>query len=141
MREIIFRGQTRRKGEKVRLDGTPVDSIWVYGSVLQSKGYFSIIYQTEPEIEKFPVYTNTICQYTGLTDKNGKKIFEGDIVQYSKANQKRKQSGIILYTDDRFLIDWITNFLFANDILKYWHDDIEVIGNIFDNPELLESGD
>ena len=64
MREILFRGQTRRKGEKVRLDGAPVDSNWVYGGVSQNG---RIIYQMEPEINKFPVYPDTVGQYTGLT--------------------------------------------------------------------------
>ena len=98
MREILFRGQTRRKGEKVRMDGTPVESNWVYGGVLQGTGDHSIIYQTEPDIEKKVVYTDTLGQYTGLTDKNGTKIFEGDIVKGTAYSGKFV--GIIVWIDE-----------------------------------------
>ena len=133
MREILFRGQIRKKGEKVRLDGTPIDSNWVYGGVLQGKGDFSIIYQTEPKIEKFSVYSDTLGQYTGLTDKNGTKIFEGDIVLFNV-----DERGVVYYDNEE------TSFMmeYGNCIVLmgycYCSRDLEVIGNIHDNPELLE---
>ena len=85
MREsILFRGQTRKKGERVRLNGTPVPSNWVYGGIFPQTGSgdFAIIYQQDPEIEKFPVYAETVCQYTGKNDRFGEKIFENDIITY-----------------------------------------------------------
>lgn len=56
MREILFRGQTRRYGEKVRLNGEKIKSNWVYGGIFpQNKGGdFAIIYQQEPTIKKYP---------------------------------------------------------------------------------------
>lgn len=154
MREILFRGQTRRKGEKVRMDGTPVESNWVYGGIFQNNngGIFSIIYQQEPVVEKFPVYADTVGQYTGLTDKNGKKIFEGDIIEYQNDNEDcpfpnkdtKKRIGRV------FFQDWRASFALAegrngsdmvNQDLYYYvrgGNRTEVIGNIFDNPELLE---
>lgn len=139
MREILFRGQTRKKGEKVRLDGSPIDSNWVYGGIFPNNkgGDFAIIYQQEPTIEKFTVYADTVGQYTGLTDKNGKNIFEGDIV-------KDEQSGY------EYVIKWFSEYAcFAlankNGHMEYDVDEFEmlvndliVIGNIHDDSDLLE---
>lgn len=126
MREILFRGQTRRKGEKVRLDGSPVDSNWVYGGIFPNNdgGDFAIIYQQEPKIHKFPVYADTVGQYTGLTDKNGKKIFEGDIVSFNYDTSSVKMTDGCWGLDDECT-------------LLYDLEELEVIGNVHDNPELI----
>lgn len=138
-REILFRGQTRRKGEKVWMDGRPVDSNWVYGCVLQGGGAFSIIYGSDnyddirgSTIDKHPVYTDTLGQYTGLTDKNGKKIFEGDILNIEYPETIVKNA----------VIEYVGASFYGSTDFDYWELDdyreIEVIGNIHDNPELKE---
>lgn len=145
MREILFRGQIRKKGEKVRLDGSPVDGIWVFGGVTQFNRGGAIIYQTEPRIEKFPVHGDTVGQYTGLTDKNGRKIFEGDIVNL-KGNPAYPSWGIVDYNA---LIVYSDGAFSAIDGTEENHGsrrynftraelDVEVIGNIHDHPELLK---
>ena len=83
-KNILFRGQTRKKGEKVTMSGTPIPSNWVFGGIFPQNngGDFAIIYQQDPEIQKFPVYAETVCQYTGKNDKYGGKIFENDIMTF-----------------------------------------------------------
>lgn len=139
MREILFRGQTRKYGEKVRMgDGQKLPGRWVYGGVTQGIGSHSIIYGGEKVndpsdgLAKWCVYTDTLGQFTGLTDKNGTKIFEGDIVDILTENE---EIGVVDYDDGGFLVN-------ADGFCVDFHaningTDLEVIGNIHDNPELL----
>lgn len=145
MREILFRGQTRRKGEKVRMDGSQVESNWVYGGIFQGPNY-SVIYGYDP-IEKYCVYSDTVGQFTGLTDKNGKKIFEGDIVHVLGNQQvddwkNVNYIGSIAFLDAGFCVidGTIEDHAFRRYQLPRLDFDLEVIGNIHDNPELLEVG-
>ena len=123
-REILFRGKhIHAMDGNEHLNGT-----WVHG-YLSDKNY---IYDKSLEGE-FLVDENTICQYTGLTDKNGKKIFEGDVVQ------SVLDKGTVGYEDGCFVIKW-NNVKFLRKDLGYWADldGFCTVGNIYDNPELLE---
>jgi len=148
MREILFKAK--------RTD----NSQWVEGSLLETKGIFQIsvfdheLYKKESEggwdIFDFNTFvtvdSETVCQYTGLTDKNGNKIWEGDIVKYIPTKTILQ----VLYINGAFAVTYIPNgyspinweieyegedydFAISNDYLTR----LEVIGNIFDNPELL----
>ena len=81
MREILFRGQTRKRGQKVNMAGEKLPGIWVYGGIFPGTGCYSVIYGGSSEklsgvdLEKHVVYSDTLGQFTGLTDKNGTKNF------------------------------------------------------------------
>ena len=125
IREVIFRGKRTDNGK------------WV-------KGYLYIThigsheigsYDAEINIERltFDVIPETVGQYTGLTDKNGKRIFEGDIVSLVKHDSLIYK---VVYVPCRYeLVNSKGVNCFVLDIYK--SENIEVIGNIHDNPELL----
>lgn len=148
MHEILFRGQTRRRGEKVNMRGDKLPERWVYGGVLQGTGDHSIIYGGEnpDDIEKHTVYTDTLGQYTGLTDKNGVKIFEGDIIERRLLPTKRictRSAVKFAPNHSAFAINDIDGGPIIEDYLDSitrMEYEIEVVGNIHDNPEFIGGG-
>lgn len=124
MREILFRGK--------RVD----DGKWVYGHYVYQYGA-NIIYLPDgvDEYGGFDYYhinPETVGQYTGLCDKNGKNgkmIFEGDIVNFSNILY------YIVFADGCFRICRNGQYSYT---LHNLHSAFEVIGNIHDNPELLK---
>ena len=139
MREILFRGKRIDNGE------------WVVGQYVNTcypgngkeTGHFIVVYPNEYH----EIYTSTLCQFTGLCDKNGNKIWENDIIKYHFGenyapikygcyqncfdSQKTEHVG--------FYVDWSDGKCLRND-LGYWINMVDTmpVGNIFDNPELLQ---
>lgn len=135
MRDLLFRGQTRRKGEySINFAGDKCDSNWVYGGVFHQNdrgGCYSIIYSYDP-IAKHPVYAETVGEYTGLTDKNGVRIFEHDIC--------RDSLGTLLVVEwDDANARFIGRTVGSEHRIVYVSKEprVDVVGNIFDNPELI----
>lgn len=127
MREILFRGKRIDNGEWVQ--GYPCR----YGWIGKEKDYIipdyaSALYTAEIDLE-------TIGQYTGIVDKYGMKIFEGDIVWNDYDNGKGK----VEWDNDmaKFIITFST---FTIDFDNIYGDELDVIGNVYDNPELLKGG-
>lgn len=118
MREILFRGKRVDNGE------------WIEGNLIQyplsSYSYIMSNYGFDDEI---CVRSKTVGQFTGLTDKNGNKIFEGDIVKYENKIYEIKY------------LEKYARFAPSNEhsvfmVCAFNH--LEVVGNIYDNPELLK---
>lgn len=144
MREILFRGKTIENEE------------WV-------EGYFCHVpcgrFQCEEHLiqtikedgrigQLHTVYERTVGQFVGLTDKNGNAIFEGDIVHVLGNQQVEDWKnvnyiGSIAFLDAGFCVidGTIEDHAFRRYQLPRLDFDLEVIGNIHDNPELLEEGD
>ena len=137
MREILFRGKRKDNGEwvegslilttSVKEKTYIVDSCYCYDECIDEDGYADF-----DRLNAFEVIPETVRQYTGLTDKNGAKIFEGDIV-------KGTFLGFTVPIKDYvFSISW------QEDVTGYranYFENVEVISNIHDNPELLKEGD
>ncbi len=148
MREILF------KAKRADWRKFPREEWWVEGYLTQRKGSDGKVFESwiildayeqigvlnmksalvsETGFNCYQVDTGTICGYIGLTDGNGKKIFEGDIVSVDGE-------------DETFVIKWnpedarytLEDKSIVMDFSAYLGYQTEVIGNIFDNPELLE---
>ena len=131
MREILFRGKRYDNGQ------------WVYGYLIHNEFCNSNIpyigYLRLADTNADEVIPSTVGQYTGLIDKNGTKIFEGDIVK----DEDSQLYGKVVFATAADGFDGMTGFM-VDDICDglqnyngFWHF-VEVIGNIHDNPELLK---
>lgn len=149
MREIKFRGKS------------VVENKWVYGYYVSNDcGNHFIKEVKSPEgmicYREIEVDPDTVCEFTGLYDKNGKEIYEGDIIKtqpfvdhpYTR-NHKSKQFLATVYYDARTLSNTNQGYeacwdaKIKEDVGNYRHWDwgifynCEVVGNIYDNPELV----
>lgn len=132
-RENLYRGKRVDNGE------------WIYGGYAKCNNREYIL----PDIDlvgrewvfkNIEVIPETVGQFTGLTDKNGKKIFEGDIVEFTDKYTRKKGRAEIVF--EAFKWKYSGCYYGGNPIVWLCIDDksieFEIIGNIYDNPELLE---
>ena len=142
MREILFRGKRLQGGN------------WVEGYFFKSdinkrereSGKATLIFTpdcdtfiTVPECHNsFMVVSDTVGQYTGLKDKNGKRIFEGDVAKVLQG--KDKDIAYVGFENGAFMLYPKTGNIYERTLWEYWYNDwdVEVIGNVHDNPYLLE---
>ncbi len=135
MREILFRGKRKDNGE------------WVYGDLLHPDFYgngYSIEDFTKEKNNCFDVIPETVEQYTGLTDKNGKKIFEGDIIRFDEnlyTVQRECDTPGGYWAETGYILKHIgwSDYMSFTSTIDDWENECQVfiIGNIHDNPELL----
>ena len=132
MREIKFRGKD-------------YNNKWRYGDLVQEKWGQGKAIMIKKDKTAWSVLEETLGQYTGLKDKNGKEIYEGDIIFDSFYERKAK----VVFLEGAFWLDYIDDFKEYETIHKRYqlianYDNksvLEVIGNIYDNLELLEKGE
>ena len=137
MRTIKFRGKRIDNGK------------WVYGDLFQPLGHYPIIINTEPDNKgkvaniRTGVQKETVGQFTGLTDKNGNEIYEGDILCWSD-DKDRTFPMVVEYRHGAFGIVFTRNYFKSiADNPNFTFNpldtdvDVEIIGNIHDNPELI----
>ncbi|WP_281798549.1 YopX family protein [Prevotella pallens] len=131
-REILFRGKDFLKEE------------WVYGDLVKTKNFVAIKRTNGDYFHPTQVSPNTVGQYTGLKDKDGREIYEGDILQYigkRRDNMNKVYRRKVVFHEGMFAL--LSKELPAYSALNYhcmedgrsaW----SVIGNIHDNPELIK---
>lgn len=123
MREILFRGKRRDNGQ------------WINGNLLfypdANRAYITIGDYFKGQCCE--VIRDTIGQYTGLTDKNGEQIFEGDILLLDGEDGYFK----LEFDEDTARFVMIRDCVLV-DFDNFWSYEVEVVGNIHDNQDLLE---
>lgn len=138
MRDILFRGQRFDNGE------------WVYGSLLVATingqtaymiygGDFYLIGDQVKSGSHALVVPKTVGQCVGMTDRNCRKIFEGDIIENHDFNAEDGGYGVVQYNDGAFELNG--NGISGTFHENYWGKECEIVGNIYDNPELLQGAD
>lgn len=127
MREYKFRGKD-------------YNNKWRYGDLVQEKWGQGKAIMIKKDKTAWSVLEATIGQYTGLKDKNEKEIYEGDIVQAVFADKEEPEiKGVVVYVEAAACYMVIANN--GDEWELGYLDEIEKIGNKWDNPELLEKGE
>ncbi len=149
MRAILFRGKRLDNGE------------WVYGSFCMDAfeqlnglcgvdGFIRLYDKDKGKMQMYEVYRETVGQFTGMTDKNGKRIFEGDMIQFHKYRGEPDWVGAVKYENCLYIAAGRMPLAYEKrtgeepyfcpfevQISSIDKTTIKVIGNIHDNPELI----
>ena len=125
-REILFRGKRKDNG------------MWEYGNLSMRDETGRSKYYIGQNMLGYEVLPETIGQYTGLTDKNGRKIFEGDILKAMGVDGE--QIAPVVFRKGFFVLDEKNAFIRLG-VGAFRKRQLEVIGNIHDNPELVREVD
>ncbi|EAA0138233.1 YopX family protein [Listeria monocytogenes] len=143
MREIEFRGKAIHPNNLEQIVGS-----WAYGGIFENKiisRYLDMDSHYHGFISEIEIDLKTIGQYTGLKDKNGKKIFEGDIVAFSEDDFHVFNSQVECFSEDgypAFDIKVPSTYYFDSNVFSEVSMtglyEIEIIGNIHENLDLLE---
>ena len=123
MREILFRGKSLDNGK------------WIEGDLLRINGHVFIFPDPAPKgIDKYKVDPATVGQYTGRKDKNGKKVYEADIL-----TDKFGSMGVVEWRDSGFVVNFGDTDIF--DLSDCFGDSYQmwVVGNIHYNADLIEA--
>ena len=129
-REILFRGKLSHSG------------VWVEGNLIKDRNgnkYIIPFNVFEPDghhliidsDEAWRVDSETVGQFTGMTDKKGKKLFEGDVYSMGEKNILY----VVIFDKSQFIGKQVRNRSLSG--LEYWKSDIGIVGNVYDNSELL----
>lgn len=153
-REILFKAKRKDWRE------LPKEQWWVEGEVIHEPYGVVIQYYAEKKRIKVVIDPETLCQYTGLKDKNGKRIWENDIVscEHEKYPEDNPLEGDLFFPEPikyrrNYVVEFINNgnkygyrlrnksihFMLTGNVI--YNHEIKVLGNIFDNPELLGGAD
>ena len=135
MREILFRGRCNEVGK--------YKDHWIEGHYGEDEGRNEIFFSTKIGIVGYSCEPESIGQYTGLTDKNGKKTFEGDILKICYDSPLFDgydtecicYNGVVKYENALFVCE--ENSKRSDALCALSSNEFEIIGNIHDNPELL----
>lgn len=103
--------------------------------ILHTK-HHEIVIISDYEDKAYRCDGTTLCQFTGLTDKNGKKIWENDIVDTFEESSKEFLRNVVKFEDGCFKV--FKKHYLSMHMDSYEKTDLKVVGNIFDNPDLLE---
>lgn len=144
MREILFRGKPKNEADYEFLKKMYKDNCkdgFIYGSLVISHGKYYICIMALCQINSlvdngtttmFEVIPETVGEYSWLKDKNGERIFEGDIVTMPRYGGGKHKS-VVYFKNGKFAVNG-SNYNFKDICPR----NMEVIGNIYDNPELLK---
>lgn len=121
---------------KIKFRGLSLTGNWIHGNLDDQEDMVEIFNRDNEMFSKAIVMPKTVGQYTGLNDKNGREVYEGDILELPKGSKRYVE------WDDTYKLFVLVDSMgrkVSMSIINWSAENTEVIGNIFENKELLNN--